>query len=64
MKNKKSKLLGFLTFLAWIGFGVSIVLMVLYLGIIFTVKGWDVFSWFKPSVESQINKNIGDFLWQ
>lgn len=63
MKNKKSKLLGFLTFLAWIGFGVSIVLMVLYLGIIFTVKGWDVFSWFKPSVESQINKNIGDFLW-
>lgn len=63
MKNNKSRLLAFLTFLAWVGFGVSIALILLYLGIIFSVKGIDVFSWFKPSVESQLNKNIGDFLW-
>jgi len=39
MKNNKSRLLAFLTFLAWVGFGVSIALILLYLGIIFSVKG-------------------------
>lgn len=63
MKNKKSRLLAFLTLLAWVGFGISIALTLLYLGIIFSVKGINVFSWFKPSVEYQLNKNIGDFLW-
>lgn len=63
MKNKRSRLLTFLTLLAWVGFGISIALTLLYLGIIFSVKGMNVFSWFKPLVEYQLNKNIGDFLW-
>lgn len=63
MNNSKTKSLGLLTCLAWVGFIVSLVLIISYTIIICSNKGWNIFSWFCAAVELQFNKNIGDFIW-
>lgn len=65
MKIKKSRMLTLVTTLAWGGFLVSILLIIIYLIVIFSSDGFSLFDWdaIKKSIVIQFHKNIGDFLW-
>lgn len=65
MKNRKSTILTVVTSLAWGGFIVSILLIIIYLTVIISSESFNLLDWnsINKSIANQFNKNIGDFLW-